>query len=256
MLNDRDMYLLNAGIDGELTADEQGEHDTLLERSGDARAMRAELQKLANVLEALPEQSPPLDMAQRILDQAAPSSRWSSSGLSGFFSSFQPATAGVAFAAGLLITVAAYEWAPDMPGGISQEQMVGTLIANRDATHWQTIDSRDIDVPGLRGHLALRQKESDRILSVELKSEQELEVRIQLEGSEASLGGVYLHSTNALQGKGHFEFTGGAVNVVSKGGQTFEIYLPVAGAESAGNWAIGVGISAGEVSLFDTKLGG
>lgn len=256
MLNEREIYLLNAGVDGELSADEQLEHDRLLEQSAEARVMRAELQKLSNILESLPEQHPPEGMAEHILDQAAPASRLVFPSLSGFFSSLQPKTAGVAFAAGLLLTVAAYEWTPGMPAGASQDQMVGTLLANRESGQWQTIDTRDIVAPGLQGQLALRQTGNIQVLAVNLHSEQELQMHVRLGGPEASRGNVLLQPGVASKGRGRFEFTGGAVNVVSQGEQTFEIYMPITDGEIASNRAIEVGISASEAQLFSATLGG
>ena len=71
MLSERALYLLNAGIDGELDATEQEELDAVLEASAEARAMHAELLKLANLLESVPAKDPPPELSAQILDRVA-----------------------------------------------------------------------------------------------------------------------------------------------------------------------------------------
>ena len=54
MLKERTLHLINADIDGELTADERADLDVILESSSEARAMRAELLRLSNLLDGQP----------------------------------------------------------------------------------------------------------------------------------------------------------------------------------------------------------
>ena len=70
MLETRALELINAGIDGELDADGRAELEQLLAASADARAMQAELRKLAGALDRMPELEPPGDLADRIIGQA------------------------------------------------------------------------------------------------------------------------------------------------------------------------------------------
>ena len=51
MLNERALYLINAEIDGALGPGEQAELESVLSASEEARIMRAELRKLASLLE-------------------------------------------------------------------------------------------------------------------------------------------------------------------------------------------------------------
>ena len=64
--------------------------------------MRAELLRLSNLLDNQPEQSPPPGLTNQILNKLAPPPIASNFSLSGLFASFQPATAGLAFAACLV----------------------------------------------------------------------------------------------------------------------------------------------------------
>ena len=51
MLDDRTLFLINAGIDGELSAEERAEFEQLLAESREARTMHAEFLRLANLME-------------------------------------------------------------------------------------------------------------------------------------------------------------------------------------------------------------
>ena len=88
MLEERTLHLINADIDGELTADEREDLDVILESSSEARAMRAELLRLSNLLDSQPEQLPPPDLAKQILNKLAPPPRSSNFSLSGLFAFF------------------------------------------------------------------------------------------------------------------------------------------------------------------------
>ena len=58
MLDTRALELINAEIDGELAADEHAELRALLASSAEARAMQADLQRLSNLIDSVPEQVP------------------------------------------------------------------------------------------------------------------------------------------------------------------------------------------------------
>ena len=126
MVDERTLDLINADVDGELTPEQSQELDAILEASADARAMRAELLRLTNLLDNQPAVNPPADLAQNILQQIKWPEPAGSFSLAGLFSSFQPATAGLAFAAGLLATVSFYELAPDNRPGTDIPGIVGS----------------------------------------------------------------------------------------------------------------------------------
>jgi len=105
MLEERTLNLINADIDRELTPAEQQELDSILETSAEARAMRAELLKLSNLLNSVPDQAPPIGLSSKVLDQLVPRPSFPRLSLSSLFGTFQPVTAGLAFASGLLLTV-------------------------------------------------------------------------------------------------------------------------------------------------------
>ena len=93
MITERTMQLINADIDGELSQAGQSELESMLESSAEARAMRAELLKLNNLMSSLPAQQPPPDLNQRIMQTIKLSRQKSPFAISQWFASFQPATA-------------------------------------------------------------------------------------------------------------------------------------------------------------------
>ena len=189
MLNEHEIYLINAGIDGELDASEQGELEALLAGSEEARTMHAELLRLSNILAAVPDQQPPQELADVILDRAAPRQAFF---LRSVFSAFQPATAGVAFAAGLLATVAVYEWSTG-PGDLSvHEQMAGTLVAGREAESSKPVDSRDWNAGGNSGSVLLSREGDLSILDVEVRTDGPLEITFELLEAGLGFGGIMM----------------------------------------------------------------
>ena len=112
MLEERIIQMINADLDGELGQAEKEELDAILESSAEARSMRVEMLKLTNLLDSVPEVAPPPGLSEQILNKLTPPPRKPTFSLAGLFPSFQPVTAGLAFAAGLLLTVGFYELAP------------------------------------------------------------------------------------------------------------------------------------------------
>lgn len=253
MLNEREIYLINAGIDGELDVPEQAELEELLLGSEEARAMHAELLKLINILAAAPEQQPPEELAGAILDRAAPRPAFS---LRSIFSAFQPATAGLAFAAGLLATVAVYEWAPVQGETAFHEQMVGTLVASRSAGNLERVDELDWDAEGLAGKILLRRERGLSLLDVRLAGDDPLEIRFDLNEAGLGFGGIMLGQGESTTEKQAYVFSGGTLRVAGQGQQEFTLILPAAKQQSDSGKAIRVVVSAGGEELFTGTIGG
>ena len=253
MLNEHAIYLINAGIDGELDAAAQAELEQLLAGSEEARVMHAELLKLTNILAAAPEQNPPDQLAGAILDRAAPRPAFF---LSSLFSSFQPATAGVAFAAGLLATVAVYEWTPGPGEAAVHEQMVGTLVAGRSAENSSPVDNLDWEAGGFSGEVILRREGQLSVLDVELSGAGPVEIRFGLDEAGLDFGGIMLGQGESAAEQQEYVVSGGALRVVSQGRQEFTLFLPAATQQTDGGKSIGIEVSASGEELFTGKIGG
>jgi hypothetical protein len=233
MLEERTLHLINADIDGELTPDEREDLDVILESSSDARAMRAELLRLSNLLDNQPEQLPPLDLSKQILNKLAPSPRASNFSLSSLFASFQPATAGLAFAAGLLLTVGVYELSPSDQSSSGTASMVGTMVASQSGS--QDLLKNDVLLKGdgFSGTVSLRSNDGVYILNFDLDSRDLTEIEVGLDRTGLSFGGFAETRSDADKVFETVTISGGTLRVVNQGRQQFAVFLRVNSHEQA-----------------------
>ena len=254
MLTERALHLINAEMDGELGPGEREELDAILESSADARAMKAELQKLGNLLEAAPPLDPPEGLSDRILDQLAGPERKPGFSLAGLFSSFQPATVGLGFAAGLMATVLVYEWAPgQMPTG-DTARMVGTMIAGRESGSARQLDALTVEAPGINGEVTLSGSRNMLMLEFDIQSAEQAQIEVELDPAGLEFGGIALSGGASKQNS--YEVSGGTLRVANQGRQAFTVFLPVSANDSAGGRQIRIGISTKGANTFSGVLRG
>jgi len=226
MLEQRTIHLINADIDGELGADERAELEAVLESSADARAMRAELLRLSNLLDSLPAQIPPPGLAQPVLNQIAPSPGGAAGiSLSGFFASFQPATVGLAFAAGLLLTVGFYELSPNHQSSGDTASMVGTMVASQPGNAEILENDLFIKGDGFSGTLSLRENEGIYVLNFDLESANKTEIEVGLAGTGLSFGGFAETQGDDEKVFDSVVISKGILHVVNQGRQQFAVFL-------------------------------
>jgi hypothetical protein len=233
MLEERTLHLINADIDGELTPDEREDLDVILESSSDARAMRAELLRLSNLFDNQPEQIPPPDLSKRILNKLAPPPRASNFSLSSLFASFQPATAGLAFAAGLLLTVGVYELSPSDQPSSETASMVGTMVASQSGS--QDLLKNDVLLKGdgFSGTVSLRSTDGVYVLNFDLDSRDMTEIEVGLDRTGLSFGGFAETRSDADKVFETVTISGGTLRVVNQGRQQFAVFLRVNSPEQA-----------------------
>ena len=255
MLEQRTLELINAEIDGELLPEERSELDAILASSGDARTMKAELQKLANVMDSMPQLAPPEDLAERILKEVRlpagrPTFSWA-----GLFSSLQPAPVGLAFAAGLLVTVGVYEMSPGHRSDVDPASIVGTMVLDPGAQLAGQADSLVISVPGVTGTVSLGAAGNLQVLSFDLESTDDAEIAISLSEAGLSFGGIARVAASGATADGSYEVSGGTLRVVNQGRQAFSVFLLEAGTAGGGK-EISIGISTGGAPVFSGVLRG
>jgi hypothetical protein len=272
MLQQRVIYLINAEVDGELEPAESAELESILETSEEARAMKAELRKLTKLMEDTPELEPPADLAGRILGQVGPPAHrpaarsslrqgWS---LREWLVSFQPAQAGVAFAAGLLLTVAFYEAAQHDVAPADLSSMVGTMVADPSSLPTREKDSLPITGPGLSGSVSLGEIGEYVVLSFDLESAQQTEIEVGLAEAGLGFGGIAHASAAGNAVDESYEVSGGTLRVVNQGRQVFSVFLPQvadptadrATGQDGGGREISIGISAQGAPVFSGVLRG
>lgn len=269
MLDERVVYLVNAEIDGDLCPEEQAELESALRTSAEARTVQVELRKLATLMDALPAQEPPAGLAHRIVEQIRLPSRHAAGkpkfDLAGLLSSFQPAQAGLAFAAGLLFTVGFYEATQSNGESVDLSQVVGTMVAapEHSAAQTQQKDHLSITGPGLSGTVSLGEIGEYMVLSFDLDSAQVTEIAIGLAAAGLGFGGIAHASAPSLSAVESYAVSGGTLRVVNQGRQVFTVFLPEAATsadpvsgQDGGGREISVGISTGGAPLFSGVLRG
>jgi hypothetical protein len=266
MLEARELYLINAGIDGELAPEERAELEAVLRSSGEARTLQAELHKLASLMDGMPEQEPPADLTHRILQsiklsgklpgrlparRSAGGSKWS---LAGLLSSFQPVPAGLAFAAGLLLAVGFFAAGPRSGETIDLSHVVGTMLANPADTPAQEEDSLSIQAPGLSGTVSLSALGDFMILNFDLESMQQTEILVGLAEAGLGFGGIARASADGAADDESYAVSGGTLRVVNPGSHPFAVFLRRPGAENSEAEAIAIEVKRDGESVFAGSL--
>ena len=229
MSNERALELINAEVDGELGPDERAELGSILAASPDLRAAHAELRSLGELLGGLPAQEPPPGLAERIVAQIRLPERRASAAagfsLSRLLAGLQPAQAGLAFAAGLLMTVVVYELAG--PGGHETDlsDMVGTMVADPDAGAGRPLNSATISQAGVSGTVSLSDMGSYLVLNFDLEAAAETEVVVELAEAGLSFGGIAHASAGSNADTESFAVSGGTLRVANQGRQHFMVFL-------------------------------
>ena len=232
MLEQRVIELINADIDGELGQAEKEELEAILESSAEARVMKVELLKLANLLESSPELEPPAELSSQLLDKLAPPGRKAAFSLSDLFSSFKPANAGIAFAAGLVLAVGFYELSPGKPEANDTTGMVGTMVMGQPKT--QSLLKNDLvyrAADGFTGRISLRDSAGMYVLNFDLESEQRTEIEVGLEGTGFTFGGFAQPYDGDDEVIDSIAISGGTLRVVNQGRQQFAVFLRASSAE-------------------------
>ena len=240
MLQERTIHLINAELDGELAAEEQAELEALLKSSAEARAMKAELQRLSKLIDMVPQVSPPPGLSERIIRHLKPPRRatWS---LREFFSSFQPAPIGLAFAAGLLLTVAFYEMSPRGDSTADTARMVGTMVAGEpDAAN---LLNEDIHLrgDGFTGTISMQEASGLYVLNFDLDSQGETWVEVGLDQTGLAFGGFAEIQGDPDRIFDAVAISGGTLRVANQGRQQFAVFLRVTSPDGA--------VQPGEISI-------
>jgi len=252
----RAMELINAEIDGELTREEQAELDAMLESSADLRAMQAELRNLASMLDSLPEQTPPADLANRILDQIQLPKSEPAFSLAGLFGLFKPAPTAVAFAAGLLVTVGVYEVASERDVAMDTSRMVGTMVSGSPSQANNEKDSLAISVPGLSGTVSISESGAMRILNFDLDSVEETEIVIALAEAQLGFGGIARAASSGTDAEQSYRISEGTLRMVNQGRQAFSVFLLEAANQDGESRKISIGIFSDGAPVFSGVLRG
>lgn len=262
MLDQRIMELINADIDGVLGQQERRELQSVLDASPEAVTFRLELLELNNAFHNLPELDPPPTLARDILAQIELPARRKLFDFVGFLAELNPAAAGLAFAAGLLLTVGFYEMGTRNVTQQDIVNMVGTMVAGDQVKIPIEGDGAPdqggrlvLDLEGLSGTVSLNVSENGQALEFDLDSSQVIEIELGLEQAGLVVSGFAQDD----RGDGTFidtlELAGGTMRVVNQGKHHFVVFLrPTPGTDGQGK-KINIGISRGGERVYENTLG-
>lgn len=217
--------LLNASIDGEISAAEQGKLDFLLDSSESVRHLDKQLRTTARLLDELPVIEPPLCLQSSIERQVrlpADGAKRGNPRVLGQWLGSQWLRTGLALAAGVVLTFGVYEMGSrPIPTG-DVENLSGTMV-KKGATGQQgkLLDSILLDTEQFSGLVELRSEDDVFTLDVQLNSVDPVEVVVDI----AERGLNFDGTTHAQDPDDAVSFRDGAIHLASSGGNHFTVKL-------------------------------
>lgn len=252
MLDERAAELIQADIDGELTGREHVELRSVLAASEEARRFRDEMRQITRLLEQLPPLEPPAGLAERVARRAELPPRprgWLAVLTDAAW--FQPASYGLAMAAGVLLAVGFMRLQPAGPGDI--ENLAGSMVRHGQpvsvgeaATSALAIESADVI-----GSVALKPLGNAAwAMEFELDSAAPVELKLFLGGSGMRFGGL----ADPATGMEAIEVSQGEVRMTTQGRRQFVVFLRHSDGPDAGVQAIRIEVSRQDETLFQGFL--
>lgn len=259
MLNERTTDLIQAEIDGALAESERQELKVALAESAVARSYRDEMLRLVSILNEVPELDPPAGLHRRILDSIElPAPRQMPAWLRNWF---QPASYGLAVAAGMLLAVGMIKILPisDHDASWDMSSLVGTMVSHGDGLPAASRSQLAVDLDAVEGSVLLKElkgelsSESNGTLALQfdLVSARAVEIVIPLAESGLQFGG-FVHDDKEMD---VLEVSGGNLRVVHQGSNRFVVFLRqpgslAKGSKSAPSQDLDVTISQDNVRIF------
>ena len=225
-MDQRVQDLLNGGIDGELSSDEQFELDSLLTGSGEIRDLNEELKVVVGLMDELPELEPPEYLQQtierqvRLPVQGTDDKDKKKSIFAGWLPAHWPRTA-FALAAGAVLTIGIYEMGSAPMTTEDATSLSGTMVKSQVAGQGALLDSVHIETDMLNGLVELRNKADLYTLDVQLNSEGPTQLVVNFADRGLEFEGV----TRKQDRKDAVSISEGSVNVASSGEQRYTLNL-------------------------------
>lgn len=223
-LTQRVIDLLNADLDGELGPADKRELQKILAGSAAARAAGDELKKLDNMLGAVPEVEPPPQLQQSIERQVRlPSGHTANSGgrLAGWLSS-NWLRAGVALAAGVVLTVGVLQMDPGPVSELNERDVVGTVVQPPQPF---LLEEASIVNDLFGGRVELFKSADSYMLRLHIKSEVPIDTSVRYAGLGLEFAGL-----DGIQSEGEIAFPEDGVIVISaQGAREYGLKLRASG---------------------------
>lgn len=229
-VDQRTLDLLNGSIDGELNTGEKGELDKLLAGSEAIRDLNTGLRQLTGLLDAVPEREPPEYLQQAIISTVRLPVADHQNKRRGIFATWLPThwlRTGAALAAGAVLTVGIYEMGAAPITAEDAANMVGTVMHKPMADQGVLIDTIHINTDLLDGVVELRKMEGFFVLDVQLSSDGQTEVNVDLAGRGLEFEGI----TRMQDHRDNVSLVNGSIQIASSGEQHYALKLRRTSAE-------------------------
>ena len=254
MLDQHIINLINADLDGELGADEARELKSILDSSSEAVSFKDELLQLNDAIAKLPELDPPARLSRTILDQVQLPARRGLFQFPGFLSDFNPATAGLAFAAGLLMAIGFYQIASQKVSQHDMFSMVGTMVGGEQIRAPGKGDRLTLEMDGLSGTVALNVNDYGQALEFNLESKVAIEIELDFENAGLMLNGFVQDDLGDGSLIETLELSGGTMRVVNQGKHHFVVFLKQQPGTNVQGKDIRIGISREGEQVYENRL--
>jgi hypothetical protein len=228
---------IQAGIDGELTADEQSALAKLLEESAEARTLDQELRALSEALAAEPPIELPPGLHEAVLRSAAqtmntphsqaPTRSPPPAGPQGWRGALIALRYVGAFAAGLLVTAFLYELGTPPPTE-DFSGLAGSMLS-ADALTTSSVDGFELSSEAVTGRVDLRQGHTVLVVDFELDSAGPVEVTLSY-GEEGLGFGGFAQVENELS---DVQVANGQIRLINEGQHRFAVFFRDSGEEAA-----------------------
>lgn len=252
MLDERIAELIQADVDGELSVSEEDELRSVLDQSAEARQFREDMVRVAQLMAELPPVEVPAPLRRRVLERielpARP--RWRLDRLTGT-RWFQPASYGLAIAAGVMMAVGYAQLQP--AGPVDLQSLVGTMVSQGEVRQGSRDGSGrlEIGLPGLSGAVDLKPV-SGGVWAVEfaLDSDRPIELRLDLGTAGYRFGGF----ADATSGVEAIEVSAGEFRMTMAGSRQFVVFLRRDGESVSDAGAIGIAVGRQGEMLYQGSL--
>ena len=228
MTDQRELELVSASLDGELSADERKELDAILESSTEARELQSEFEQLDSLLSSVPDVEPPASLHAQIMAQngqsnSQPSVEKSSSLLS-WIRDLVPGSGlryVLATGAGAIVALLVVGVQPIGSNTIDYSDLVGTMSPDAGTGSGDILGTYIFAGEGLESLVQLRLIDGVAFLDISANTDQPLNI-----SADFSSAGVWPDAVAQIDGRAEsLAIAGQAVQVQAFGQQQLTILL-------------------------------
>jgi len=252
-VDQRTQDLINASVDGEISAIEQDELDRLLLSSDGAREFDRDLRSVTSLLDDLPEIEPPAYLHNAIERQVRlPVDGAAQNKPAGWLAWLESSRLrmGLAMAAGVVLTVSVYEMGSRPVSVDDTRTMTGTIVKHgKTGGQGEVLDSIRFGSGPLNGLVELRNADDLFTVDVQLDAGTPVDVVMDYSGSGLDFEGA----SNVSDSENAISYGDGKIRLASNGKEHFTVKLRRAQDAQSGG-PVELGFYAGDRLLEKTEL--